>query len=121
MRPGRRRITSAQWWTQVSRTFENELKLFIRKAKQAEGLELREAGADHECGHQFEITVRSALHAGMEGAGPKSHKDYPFFDDIQPNSVVVRAHSLRDALLVAATLTLGEWYKDLLEGPDHDS
>ena len=110
-----RRISSAQWWSQVDHTFRTELAQFIAKAKSTERLELRDAGAEHDCGHQFEITIRSAMHAGLEGGGPKSHRDAPFFDDAQPNPVTVRAHSLRDALLVAATVPISDWFRDLAE------
>lgn len=104
-----RRITSAQWWQQVDETFKNVLGYFIEKAQQAEQVELKSAGAAHECGHRFEITIRSSMHSsGVVGEGPKSHRDADWWAEHKP--VVVRARGLRDALLVAATLPITAWF-----------
>lgn len=105
-----RRISSAQWWRQVDETFRHELRYFIEKAKATEKAELREAGAEHDCGHQWEITIRSSMHSsGIVGQGPKTHRDANWWDSNPP--VVVRAHNLRDALLVAAALPITAWVK----------
>jgi hypothetical protein len=110
-----RRISSAQWWRQVDETFRNQLRFFIEKARSAEKSELREAGAEHECGHRWEITIRSSMHSSIVGGGAKSHKDAPIWDGHTP--VTVRAHSLRDALLVAATLPITAWFPEEVGEP----
>ena len=104
-----RRISSAQWWAQVEKTY-TLLREYVGRAKRTEREELREAGAEHDCGHQFKITISSAMHSGIEGAGPKSHRDADWWGDCRP--VTVRAHNLRDALLVASTLPLNEFFYD---------
>ena len=111
-----RRISSAQWWRQVGEQFK-VLADLVRKAQDVERQELREAGAEHACGHQWEITIRSSLHSsGIVGEGPKSHRDADWWDSHPP--VTVRAHNLRDALLVAATLPIAEWFDEQTEGGD---
>ena len=109
-----RRISSAQWWAQVEKTF-SLLREFVGRAKRVEREELREAGAEHDCGHQFKITISSAMHAGIEGAGLKSHRDADWWGGYRP--VTVRAHNLRNALLIAATLPLNEFFDDEDEQP----
>lgn len=94
----RPRITAAMWWENLGATWDNVCREFIRRALRAE---VQDKG--HECGHQFEITVRSTLHA----SGPGEHTDANWSTVTKP--VTVRAHNLRDALLVAATQPLGSW------------
>jgi hypothetical protein len=96
----RERISASFWWGTVVGQFKT-LAEFIAKAQKAE---LKENG--HECGHRFEITVRSATH--MSGTG--EHTDVDWWGDQKP--VIVRAHNLRDALLVAATLPLNDWFQE---------
>jgi hypothetical protein len=88
------------WWGMLSNTFNKPVREFIAKAQAAEK---RVHG--HDCGHQFEITVRSALHT----SGPGEHRDADWWGDSGP--VIVRAHNLRDALLIAAALPLPEWVR----------
>lgn len=95
------------WWQSLGRNFDNVDHEFIKRALAAEK---KETG--HECGHRFEISVRSAGHYGIAGRGPESHSDAPYFESDVPMVVEVRAHNLRDALLVAATLPLNDWMPD---------
>lgn len=95
------------WWGSLARNFDTVDREFIKRALAAEK---KETG--HECGHRFEISVRSAGHYGITGEGPESHSDAPFFKTDVPMVVEVRAHNLRDALLVAATLPLDDWMPD---------
>lgn len=99
-------IRAAFWWQTVSNQFETSMREFIGKARKTERNE-----TGHDCGHRFEISVRSSLHV----SGPGEHTDADYFDGNKP--VTVRAHNLRDALLVAATLPLGEWFEDDGETP----
>lgn len=99
------RITSAQWWWQVDRAAKSLFEL-IGRAKRAEHAEL-----DHDCGHRWEIIIRSSLHSsGVVGEVPPRHTDANYWDAQKP--VIVRAHNLRDALLVAAYLPLSAWVDD---------
>lgn len=97
-------IPAGAWWRSAGDTFDKVLREFLGRAQKAE----REQ-AGHACGHRFEITVRSSLHA----SGPGEHTDADYFDSMEP--VTVRAHNLRDALLIAATLPLSEWFADEAE------
>ncbi|GAW50580.1 MULTISPECIES: hypothetical protein [unclassified Nocardioides] len=97
----RRAIEAATWWHNLGNAFENVCRQFIGKAQKAE---LSTHG--HECGHRFEITIRSSLHV----SGPDKHTDADWWSDQRP--VTVRAHNLRDALLIAATLPLSDWFED---------
>lgn len=101
----RTRISSAQWWRAVGQNFDNVAREFIKRA-----LAAGKAETGHECGHEFVITVSSRLH--ISGAG--DHADADWSDTYEP--VTVRAHNLRDALLVAATRPFGDWFA---EGEDH--
>lgn len=101
----RDRIPASFWWGSLDNTFERVCREFISRARAAE-----KAEKGHECGHQFEITVRSADHGGIVGQGPESHIDGYFMDAMRP--VTVRAHNLRDALLAAASLPLADWFDD---------
>lgn len=101
------KVSSARWWKEADEVFKYHLSWLIDKAKLAEKAELLHAKAPHECGHRFEITIRSSSHGGIEGLGPKSHKDANYWDELPP--VVVRASSLRRALLVAAGLPGSAW------------
>jgi len=95
------------WWGSLARNFDNVDREFIKRALAAE-----KAEKGHDCGHRFEINVRSAGHYGIAGEGAESHSDAPYFESDVPMVVEVRAHSLRDALLVAATLPLNDWLPD---------
>ena len=107
MKAQRAAISASFWWDTLSNNFEGVVREFIKKALAAEK---KETG--HDCGHRFEISVRSAGHYGIEGKGPESHSDAPYFDGDVPMVVEVRAHNLRDALLVAATFPLNDWMPD---------
>ena len=65
---------------------------------------------DHECGHRFEITVRSAMHV----SGPGPHEDWEDWGEpgeiLKP--VVVRANGLAEALRKAAELPLTVWFDE---------
>jgi hypothetical protein len=95
------RIPAAFWWNALSDTFSKVCHEYIHKARTAE-----QAEKGHDCGHRFEITIRSSLHA----SGPADHTDADWFGTCGP--VTVRAHNLRDALLIAATLPLAAWFSD---------
>lgn len=101
----RRKITASFWWHTVGNTFAT-LSEFLTRAQQADRVE-----QGHDCGHRFEITVRSSLHV----SGPGEHTDADYYDGMR--AVEVRAHNLRDALLIAATLPLSTWF-DHEEEPD---
>lgn len=98
------KTSSASWWQQV----RVSLDTITEEISRAQRAELVETG--HECGHRFEISVRSATHAGVAGEGPESHSDAPFLD--ATSTIVVRAHNLRDAFLVAASAPLTDWHAD---------
>jgi len=93
-------IKAANWWHSLGDTFDKICREFITRALKAEQDE-----KGHECGHRFEITVRSSTHL----SGPGDHKDADYYDGCVP--VEVRAHNLRDALLVAASLPLSDWFE----------
>lgn len=86
------------WWSSLSHNFDRVAREFIKRARAAEQVD-----QGHECGHRFEIAIRSSLHV----SGPGEHTDADWFSDSGP--VTVRAHNLRDALLIAATLPLSKW------------
>lgn len=109
----RERIRAAFWWQSLSTTFKNVDSEFIKKAQEAD-----KAETGHECGHRWEINVRSAMHSGIAGEGPESHKDSEYFESDPTMVVEVRAHNLRDALLVAATLPLNDWMLDEEDADD---
>lgn len=94
-------IPAAFWWQTAGNDFEKTLREFLARAQKAERAE-----KGHECGHRFEISVRSSTHL----SGPGEHTDADYSDGLKP--VTVRAHNLRDALLVAATLPLSDWFED---------
>jgi hypothetical protein len=99
--PDRKRIPAGFWWRSLGDTFDKVCREFITRARAAE-----QAEKGHECGHRFEVTVRSSLHV----SGPGEHTDADWWSaDDRP--VVVRAHNLRDALLIAATLPLSDWFQ----------
>ena len=95
-------IPASGWWEFASDVFISTVSEALRKAKSAD---LRESG--HECGSRFEVAVRISGHGGMVGEGPDGHRDADWFSE--PATVVVRAHNLRDALLLAAATPLQEW------------
>lgn len=96
----RKPIPAAFWWRSAGDDFEKVIREFLTRAKKAD---LAETG--HDCGHRFEVIVRSSTHA----SGPGEHSDADYSDDMKP--VTVRAHNLRDALLLAAALPLTEWFE----------
>lgn len=95
------------WWRLLGNNFDAVDREFIKKAQAAER---KETG--HECGHRFQITIQSASHGGITGEGPESHSDAPYFEGDEPMVIEVRAHCLRDALLVAATRPLNDWMSE---------
>lgn len=99
------RIPAAYWWRSAGDTFDKVIREFLNRAQKAE-----QAETGHECGHTFEIVVRSRGHYGVAGEPPEGHTDANYWDDNQP--VQVRAHNLRDALLVAATRPLSDFIED---------
>jgi hypothetical protein len=96
------KVPAANWWHSLGDTFDKVCRKYIKRALAAEQVE-----KGHECGHRFEITVRSSLH--VSGGGKHTDADW-WSDNDQP--VTVRAHNLRDALLVAASLPLNAWFPD---------
>lgn len=96
------RIGPAFFWHSLGDTFDKVCREFIRMAQRAE-----KADKGHDCGHRFEITVRSSPHF----SGPDDHNDADWWSD-NDQPVVVRAHNLRDALLIAASLPLSDWFPD---------
>ena len=98
----RKRITASQWWSGADSTFR-VLAEYLGMAKHAE---LREEG--HDCGHTFRITVSGRGHSwGVVGETPPQHSDADWWHD--DGTVEVRAHNLRDALLLAAGLPMSAW------------
>jgi hypothetical protein len=93
-----RELPADFWWQSLASDFDKVIREFLRRAQKAE---VEQTG--HECGHRFEITVRSSLHA----SGPGEHADANYYTDMRP--VEVRAHNLRDALLLAAALPLSDY------------
>ena len=68
--------------------------------------ELREEG--HNCGHTFRIQVSGRGHSsGVITDIPPTHSDANWWHD--DGTVEVRAHNLRDALLLAAALPITAW------------
>lgn len=103
MPPAKRsRIKAASWWNTANKSFENIIMESLRRAQQAE---LAEEG--HECGHQFTIQITMRGHSSGAGDDP-THGDAQYADTLVP--VVVRAHDLRSALLLAAAKPLGAWF-----------
>ena len=103
---GRGRITAGFWWKSAEDTFDKVIREYLTRAQKAERDE-----KGHDCGHRFEITVRSSLHV----SGPGEHADADWWSD-GDRPVEVRAHNLRDALLIAASLPLSDWFPK--EAPD---
>ena len=105
----RQPIPAAQWWHNASETFKIVAE-YLAKAKRAE---LRDVG--HDCGHEFTITAVTRGHYTL--VGDSTHKDAPEWaaGDYMPMTIKVRAHNLRDALLLAAAEPLAEWVM-----PDED-
>lgn len=84
--------------------------------QEAQSEELRVTG--HACGHRFRIQVVSAGHYGILGEGPENHKDTDDFDEDLAWTLEVRAHSLSDAMMLAAGTPLPQWkqaYDESLE------
>lgn len=78
----------------------------LTKAKTAEQQE-----KGHDCGHEFTVTVTSRGHSsGIYGEPDSPHSDANYADTMRP--VTVRAHNLRDALLLAAAEPLSSWFED---------
>lgn len=99
------RIPASFWWRSVGDTFDKIIREYLTKAQKADQEE-----TGHECGHTFEVLVRSRGHYGIAGEGGGSHSDANYWDSSEP--VQVRAHNLRDALLLAAALPLSDFIKD---------
>ena len=95
-------IPAAQWWRNASETLAVVAE-YLDMAKRAE---LRDVG--HDCGHTFRIRVEGRLHSsGVVTDIPLIHSDADWWHD--DGTVEVRAHNLRDALLLAAAKPLAEW------------
>ena len=96
-------IPAAQWWHTASGAFAVVAE-YLDMAKRAE---LRDVG--HNCGHEFTITVMTRGHYTV--VGDPTHHDAPEWaaSDYMPMTIKVRAHNLRDALLLAAAEPLAEW------------
>lgn len=93
---------AANWWKAAADTFM-VLADYIHMAKRAER---RDEG--HECGHTFRIQVSGRLHSSdVVTDNPPTHSDANWWHD--DGTVEVRAHNLRDALLIAATLPITDW------------
>ena len=104
----RKPIPAAQWWRNASETFNKVVAEYLAMAKRAE---LRDEG--HNCGHEFTITAVSRGHYTV--VGDPTHKDAPEWaagDYVPTMTTRVRAHNLRDALLLAAAEPLAEWVTD---------
>ena len=98
----RQPIPAAQWWRNASETFKVVAE-YLDMAKRAE---LRDVG--HDCGHTFRIRVEGRSHSsGVVTDIPLIHSDADWWHD--DGTVEVRAHNLRDALLLAAAKPLAEW------------
>lgn len=98
----RQPISAAQWWHTASGAFAVVAEC-LDMAKRAE---LREEG--HECGHTFRIQVSGRGHSwGVITDNPPTHSDANWWHD--DGTVEIRAHNLRDALLLAAAKPLAEW------------
>lgn len=105
-------IPAAFWWRSAGDDFEKVIREFLARAKAGD---LRETG--HDCGHEFTITVSSRGHSsGIAGDVDSAHSDANYSDVMRP--VVVRAHNLRDALLLAAAEPLSSWFPDDDEDAD---
>lgn len=103
----RKPLPAAFWWRNAEDAFEKVVTQMLSKAKAAEA---KERG--HEFGPEFTITVTVRGHSsGVVSEGPGSpHSDADYTDQMQP--VTVRAHNLRDALMLAAAEPLGRWFPD---------
>lgn len=106
------RIPASAWWSSLDGAFQGACKPFIAKAQQAERDE-----KGHDCGHEWTVTIESRAHSsGIYGEPDSPHSDANWTDNSGP--VTVRAHNLRDALLVAAALPLDDWFPDDDPAPD---
>ena len=96
-------IPAAQWWRCASETF----KVVTECLDLAKRAEMRDVG--HDCGHEF--TVTSVCRGHYTVVGDPTHHDAPEAPacDYMPMTIKVRAHNLRDALLLAAAEPLAEW------------
>ena len=98
----RQPIPAAQWWRNASETYRVVAE-YLSMAKRAE---LRETG--HDCGHTFRIQVSGRGHScGVITDNPPTHSDADWWHD--DGTVEIRAHNLRDALLLAAGLPITAW------------
>ena len=95
-------ITAAQWWHTASGAFAVVAEC-LAMAKRAELCDVC-----HDCGHTFRIRVEGRLHSsGVVTDIPLIHSDADWWHD--DGTVEIRAHNLRDALLLAAAKPLAEW------------
>ena len=109
-----RRIRSAQWLPIIDSTADT-LREYLTKQREAEAAE-----RGHECGHVFTIHTTTRGHYSV--TGDPEHYDAPEGDgDDMPWTLKVRAHSLRDALLLAALTPLGEWSGPGLDEDDDEA
>lgn len=96
-------IPAESFWRGGGNAFEAIVTEYLRRAKKAE-----QQQTGHDCGHEWTITVESRLHT----SGPDEHSDADWTGTSGP--VTVRAHNLRDALLLAAAEPFSSW----LEGKE---
>ena len=100
-----------EWTTAISEAADALLDAAAERDALAEewaykGAELREEG--HECGHTFRIQVSGRGHScGVITDNPPTHSDADWWHD--DGTVEIRAHNLRDALLLAAGLPMSAW------------
>jgi hypothetical protein len=98
-------ISAEFWWGSVNTNFTEIITYFLDKAKKAEARE----HPDHECGHEWTISITGRGHSSGAGDDP-THSDANYTDTYKP--VTVRAHNLRDALLLAAAKPLTAWFEE---------
>ena len=107
------RIRSTHWLPLID-SAANGLREYMAKQRAAETAE-----RGHECGHVFSIRTTTRGHYSV--TGDLEHHDAPEGDgDDMPWTLHVRAHNLRDALLLAALTPLGKWNGPALDGADDE-
>lgn len=109
----KKRTPSVFWWTSAEETFGKVIREYLKKAKAAE---IEEQG--HDCGHEWTITVQCRGHYRMaDDLVTPEHSDAKYFSTYKP--VVVRAHNLQDALLLAVAEPLQSWFPTRVDD-DHE-